>query len=100
MLKAQRKEALADERNQALLDAGAAWGASRFGVQGIDAQVEYESKFSFDVGVSFWVLAGAQILVNGGFYLAIRLLKLPEWAYSFNGILGLMLVVYLIKRLK
>ena len=53
LLKAQRKDDLSDERNQAILDVAASHAAGELGVGNLDAQVEYESKFAFDVGLSF-----------------------------------------------
>lgn len=100
LLKAQRKEDLADERNQAILDAAAASAAGRLGVGNIDAQVEYESKFAFDVGISFWLLIGLGIVINATAYLLVTLIHINKWLYVVDGILSLFIVIFLVKKMK
>ena len=100
LLKAQRKEDLADERNQAILDAAASRAAGELGVGNLDAQVEYESKFAFDVGVSFWLLVGLGIIINVAAYFIVTWLNISNLFYIVNGTLSLLLIIYLIKRMK
>jgi len=100
LLKAQHKEDLADQRNQAILDAAAASAAGKLGVGNLDAQVEYESKFSFDVGISFWLLIVIGIGVNVIAYFIVTKLRISQWFYTVNSALSLIVVVLLIKRMK
>ena len=72
LLKAQHKEDVADERTQAILDITASEGAGELGVGNTDAQVEYESKFAADIGVSFWLLFFGGIAVNAVVFLLVK----------------------------
>jgi hypothetical protein len=100
LLRAQRKEDIVDERTQAVADAAGIEGAKLLGVQGIDIRTEYESKLARDVGVSFWFLVAIQIVLNIAVFIAVRIFDLPTLAYCINGILFIVLIVYLIKKLK
>jgi hypothetical protein len=94
LLQAQRKEELTDERNQAILDAAAAKTAGQFGIMGLDAQVEFSRRFASDVGISFWLLVAAGIAIDIGTYFFV------SWFHIISGVLSIILVVIIIKRMK
>jgi len=100
LLAAKRKEDLADAHNQAILDMAAAQAAAQFGAQGIDAEVEYKSKFAADVGISFWLLTGLGFVVSGAVCFLTYWFHLTGWFYAINGLASLTLMLLLIKRSK
>ena len=91
LLKAKRKEALAEKRNKAILNIAAAKAAGQFGVMGTGSQVEYESKISWDLGVSFCIFSGV-LIVAAGSYVIVTRLHLSSWLYLFSGISQLALL--------
>jgi len=100
LLAAQRKEDLADARRKALLDGMAASAAGRLGAPGVGIQVEYESRFAHDIGVSFWVLVGLGVALDRGTYYLVHSLHWHHWVYAATGALNLLIIVFLIKRMR
>ncbi len=95
LLAAKRQEDAKDAHMQAGLDLA----ASEAGPD-LQSQVSYGYKYSQDVGISYWLFLVLGLVVNGIAYVIVTVLHINKWLYAVNGALSIILLVYLIKRIK
>jgi hypothetical protein len=94
LLAAKQQEDAKDARMQAGLDLMAEDTAPD-----VQSHVSYQYKFAQDVGVSYWLLIILGIAINGAAFGLVSWLGISNWFYAVNGILTLVLLVLLIKRI-
>ncbi len=100
LLKAKHREEIIVDRENAVLDATGMLGADNLGARGTDIQIDYDSKFASDVGISIWLFFSVFFLLNIGVFILISWLHWYLWIYPINALVTIILIIILIRRIK